>query len=244
MFNITKVDIIPSQMGNGLKIKDFEIGCAKIVEIQTEEGKTIEDVIFNDGLVAPISMVDTDAIYFDTKSLMGSKNYVLVTIKDGAVSTITNVKEVVELFELDSDDADMLQQYIGALALDRNLVCSLTNDLDGEDMMFFTNAFDKELTNDFINGDLDAAKVKYSNMLTSPDFRTEHTTDNFIKMFLYALITACQDRYNKTNREAAIRKAADLISSIKFWEDGQLLSPSLTDIDDYLANVKSAIRIR
>ena len=42
MFKITKVDIIPTQAGNGLKIKDFEIGCARITEVDfgnDEDGK-------------------------------------------------------------------------------------------------------------------------------------------------------------------------------------------------------------
>lgn len=239
MFTIKGVDIIPTQAGRGLKIKDFEIGCARIVSINTDT--PIED---DKTLSLGMTYSQDKGLFFDTKNIGSGKNYVLIKIEGDNVSTITSPKDICDIFELDEKDADTLGQYIGALANDRQLVLTIGKDLEGEDIMYFTNAFDKELSDDFRNGDIEKANEKYLSMMKSAEYRAEYTSDNFIKMFLIAIIQSSQDRYNKVNRNDKLLKVAELLTDIKYWNDGQLLNPSILDIENYINDIKSAIKVK
>lgn len=241
MFNINSVEIIPSQLGSGLKIKDFEVGCARIVDVELDNNTPEEN-----GLSLGYMLIENEGdnvLYFE-EDIKNANNYVLVKIENGTTTTLTNSKDICDIFELPETDAEILAQYIGALATDRQLVMKQTKDLNGDDLMFFTNSFDNELTQDYINGDIDAATSKYLSFMSSADYRAEHSSHNFIKMFLIAIITACQDRYNKVYRGDALEQAANILRNIKFWNDGQLCNPSILDIENYINDIKSIIRVQ
>ena len=248
MFKITKVDIIPTQAGNGLKIKDFEIGCARITEVDFGNDEDFIDNLEKTGLSigATLHHDETDGtkLLFD-KDLSNAKNYVLVTIDtDGQVYTINTAMDICHIFGLPESDAEMLDMYIGALANDRQLVMGSAKDDDETSIMFFTNKVDAEITQDYINGELEDATGKYMNIMNSADYRAEYISDNFIKMFLIAIITSSQDRYNKVHRDETLQKVADMLMGIKYWNDGQLCNPSILDIENYINDIKSVIRVK
>ena len=248
MFKITKVDIIPTQAGNGLKIKDFEIGCARIVEVDFGNDAEFIDNLERTGLSVGCTMHRNESngtdLFFD-KDLSNAKNYVLVKIDaEGQVSTINSAKDICDIFDLPDTDADMLNMYIGALAGDRQLVMGNAKDDDDTSIMFFTNRVDREITTDYIEGELKSATDKYMQIMGSADYRAEYFSDNFIKMFLIAIITSSQDRYNKVHRDETLKKVAEMLMDIKYWNDGQLCNPSILDIENYINDIKSVIRVK
>lgn len=253
MFKITKVDIIPTQAGRGLRIRDFEIGCARIVEADfgNEYNDTNDDfveILEKTGLSVGCSAYndeeDGDKLLFD-KDLSNAKNYVLVKIdNDGQVYTINTAMDICHIFDLPESDADMLDKYIGALANDRQLVMGSAKDDNENPIMFFTNKVDAEITKDYINGELEDATKKYFGIMSSADYRAEYISDNFIKMFLIAIITSSQDRYNKVHRDETLREIANMLMSIDYWHDGQLCNPSILDIENYINDIKSVIRVK
>ena len=248
MFKITKVDIIPTQAGNGLKIKDFEIGCARIVEVDFGNNENFIDNLEKTGLSAGCTVhhdEETGTKLFFDNDLSNAKNYVLVKIdKDNNVSTINSAKDICEIFDLPESDVEMLNMYIGALANDRQLIMDFAKDDDDASIMFFTNIVDAEITQDYINGELEDATNKYMKIMDSADYRAEYISDNFIKMFLIAIITSSQDRYNRVHRDETLQKVADMLMDIKYWNDGQLCSPSILDIENYINDIKGVIRVK
>lgn len=247
MFNISNVLIIPSQAGNGLKIKDFEIGCAIIDKIEFPEG-TIQDVVKGDNLVPAMTLVAGEdgnhSLSLDYDKLSMANNFVLVKIdSEKNVTAIKSADEICDIFGLGLQDAEMLNGYIGALANDRQLVYNVGTDMDGDDFMFFTNLADAEIMEHLKNGDDVEAANLFNSILSNKDYMAEYSSRNFIKMFLIALIKACQDRFNKVNRDDVLRQVAGILGDIQYWDDGQLLKPSVLDIENYLTDIKSAIRI-
>ena len=242
MFNIKEVTVLPSKTGNGLQINDLIIGCAQIVDVEVEENATLEGCMKEGLLSAGMILRETEdgnqELQFVTDSLKNSFNYVLVSIKDSECSIINNASEFGEIFGLPEDDIEMLGQYIGALAEDRNLVMNIVNDT-----MVFTNNFHMALTYDHFHGNDKDATVKFIRAYERPEFRAEISSHNFIKMFLIALITAAQDRYNKVNREETLYKVAKELTNIKYWDDGKLLNPSIADVEEFLDKIKSIIRV-
>ena len=250
MFKITNVAIIPTQAGNGLRINDFEIGCARITGVDTEEGVTIDDLVEKEGFSVGFSLKnplegseDTKPTLFFDDDFTNAKNYVLVAIANDQVTSIDSPKDICDIFGLDEEDAEMLEKYIGALAADRQLVLHKVKGLDDEDIMFFTNVVEGDIVECYKNGDTEGATDHFMRIMNSPDYAAEYTSDNFIKMFLIALIQSCQDRYNKVHRDEILRQAADIISKITYWNDGQLCKPSLLDIENYINDIKGVIRV-
>lgn len=252
MFKISKVSVLPTQAGNGLKIKDFEIGCARIVGIESdgeEFDKTVEDA----GLTLGFTMPHIDGtkpepeekpVLFFEDSIENAKNYVLVKIdSNNEVSVINSAQDICDMFDLPEEDVKTLNLYMGALASDRQLKLNVVKDTDGEDVMFFTNLIDVEIMREYHDGELEIATAKYLNIMGSPDYRAEYFSDNFIKMFLISIITACQDRYNKVHRDDVLREVASILSSITYWHDGQLYKPSILDMENYINDIKGTIRV-
>ena len=254
MFKITNVAHIPNQAGDGIKINDFMIGCARIVGVDTEkEETTFDDLIEKAGfsvgfdLKNPPEGSDEKPMLFFDKDLANSKNYVLVIIagegEEKQVTTIDSAKDICDIFGLGDEDAEMLDNYIGALATDRQLVLHKTKDFDGNDVMFFTNVVENDITECYKAGDTEGATAHFMKIMGSADYASEYMSDNFIKMFLIALIRACQDRYNNVHRNDALREAAKIISGISYWDDGQLHRPSVLDIDNYINDIKGIITV-
>lgn len=243
MFKIKELTVLPSSAGNGIPINDITIGCAKIVDVNLDEGVTLEECMKDGILSAGMELVSSteggQELKFVTDSLENAYNYVLVTIdKAGVCDVINGAEDIVKIFNLHEEDAEMLGKYIGALAEDRGLVMNI---VDGT--MVFTNSFHMELTYDYFDDDIKSATAKYVNSMLKAEFRAEITSHNFIKMFLIALITAAQDRYNKVNREETLYKVAEELVNIKYWKDGKLLNPSIADVEEFFEKIKSIIRV-
>jgi hypothetical protein len=239
------VDILPSKAGKGLKVKNFEIGCARIIGVDVPEGEEVETLFNGPNGLLSYGFIETEEGIITTNDLSSriANNYVLVKIEDNAVSTINSAKEICEIFELSDNDADTLDQYITALATDRQLVLNRDEDLAGNPLMYFTNTVDNEISEVWASGDVSKAREMYDSINASPDFRAEYKNNSFIKMFLMALISACQDRYNKVNRDERITRAAAVLGSIRYWNDGQLYKPTVRDIENYLDSVKDSILV-
>lgn len=252
MFKITRVNILPSKAGNGLKIRDFEIGCAKIVEVEEvkEEGSEKEPMTFDEllestgfsvGYTVSMDAEEGPKVLFDS-DFEDAKNYVLVMITKDGVSIITSTKEICDIFGLSDDDVEMLTKYIGALANDRQLSMQYLESEQGP-IMFFRNKVDVDITRNYLDGELDDAVQGALSIMRTSDFMTEYVSDSFIKLFLIALIKACQDRYNKVNRDDMLRQIAAYLEGITYWDDGQLYHSSILDIENYINDIKGVIRI-
>ena len=254
MFNIKNVEVLTSQVGRGLKIGNTTLGCAKITEIELPEGATLKQIAEADGITLGYKVSDnrnTDApnehakIEFNTTDLTTAVNYVLVTIDDEEKETnvVTSCKQITELFDLPDEDAEALTTYIGELATSRNLNMVQTEDLDGNPFFFFVNTFDQDMLELYLDDDQDGLFNNFVGLTQSPEYHSELMNHNFIKMFLVGLIKANQDRYNTTHRDKVLCDIAKQLRSIRYWEDGRLLAPSIKDIEDFITEIKNQIVI-
>lgn len=249
MFKIKTVSVIPSQIGNGLKIGDTIIGCAKITNVDFGTNEDGSDNIFIDameenGLVVGINNINENHnVLFNNETLENSKNFVLVSEKNGEVSVITDTKMITDIFGLPDEDAEMLSKYIGVLAESKQLIMKTAEDLDGNEFMFFVNSLDDEISSDFYEGEIETASNKYVSMLSHSQYYADYNSDNFIKMFLIGLINAGQDRYNKVHREDILVEVAEKLKSIKYFDNGELCTPSIADVEEFCDKIKSIIRL-
>lgn len=252
MFNIKTVDVLKSKTGKGLKIGNRMIGCARITEIELPEGATLKQVAEADGLTLSYDMVNPSNIVpnqrpnidFNTKDLTKADNYVLVIIdEDETTTVVTHCSQITELFDLPEEDGDALMKYIGDLAATRNLAMLTTEDLDDNPFFFFVNTFDQTMFELYLKNDQENLFANYVQLSRSPEFYAELTSHNFIKMFLVGVVKASQDRYNQTHRDKILCDIAKQIRSIRYWDDGKLLAPSMKDCEDYFTEIKNQIII-
>lgn len=252
MFNIKTVDVLKSKTGKGLKIGNRMIGCARITEIELPEGATLKQVAEADGLTLSYDMVNPSNIVpnqrpnidFNTKDLTKADNYVLVIIdEDETTTVVTHCSQITELFDLPEEDGDALMKYIGDLAATRNLAMLTTEDLDDNPFFFFVNIFDQTMFELYLKNDQENLLANYVQLSRSPEFYAELTSHNFIKMFLVGVVKASQDRYNQTHRDKILCDIAKQIRSIRYWDDGKLLAPSMKDCEDYFTEIKNQIII-
>lgn len=251
--NVEEIAILSSQTGDGLKVGDKVIGCAKITKLKFEDDKTLTDYA-KEGLNLGYGIVNAAEEGQNPKveiadDLSGSSNYVLF-IRDtttGDTSVVINTLDLTNLFNLPSEDAVQMDKYLSLLANQRQLnMVRYTTLSSGEDAIFFTNQFDREMNEMLLDdetSDEETLRV-YTGMLQRSEFRTELMTDNFIKIFLMSIVQTGQNRYNKLYKDDVIKKVADTLCEVTYWEDGVLYAPSVKDIDDFLEDVKKQIRIR
>lgn len=264
---VTGVATLPTRMGNGLKVGNVEIGCARIVNVELEEGKTLLDCA-KEGMclgytlekVTPASndpTADTPApvneLRLNEDDLGSANNYVLVIVDPATneTSVVLNTTDITNLYGLPEEDARTMNEYIDALAHQRNLtMVRYTDGATGEEAFFFTNQFDREVNEDVladgdpeIEGDAKIAAGKYIQLLNTPQYRSELETHNFIKLFVVDLVRAGEDRYNKLHRDTAIDNIIAEICGITYWCDGTLCRPSIADVDNYMDIIKNGIRI-
>lgn len=252
MVNITRVDIIPGLSGDGIKVMDFEVGCAKVTEMEVDGTSTdtlTHELMEEHGFVCGWGVNDPseeEPIKFSDSILTGN-NYVLVLITKNdegnkEVTVIANADDLCGIFGLSQEDADMLNNYIGALATDRQLLMNKTSEEDG--VMFFTNMVDAEFTKDYLSDDKETMAARLNNLRSSSSYMSEYMSHNFIKTFLLTLVNACQDRYNKVHRDDTLRAIATAMGEITYWNDGQLCKPTVLDIENFINDIKGVITIQ
>lgn len=248
---IEEIAILSSKTGDGLKVGDNTIGCAKITKLKLEDGKTLTDYVV-EGLnldYVPTSQDDGSTKIVFTEDLKSAANYTLFIRDDktGATSVVLSTLDITNLFNLPKEDAAQMDKYLSALANQRQLEMVRYTELGTEEpAIFFTNQFDREINEmilDTETSDKETWQV-YNSMLSNPEFRTELTTDNFIKMFLMSVVRSGQDRYNKLHRDDIIKEVAGKLTQITYWEDGELRNPSVKDINNYLTDITGNIRIQ
>jgi hypothetical protein len=248
---IEEIAILSSQTGDGLRIGNKTIGCAKITKLKLEDGKTLTDYA-KEGLNLDYLLMQQDdgtpRVVF-TDDLRDGNNYVLF-IRDeesGATSVVLSTLDITNLFELPKEDADQMDKYLSALANQRQLNMIRYTELGTEkDAIFFTNQFDREINEMLLDTETSDGEVlqTYNSMITNPEFRTELTTDNFIKIFLMSVVRSGQDRYNKLYRDDVLKEIAEKLSNITYWSDGTLYNPSVKDINNMLTDITGCIRIK
>lgn len=265
-FTVTGVATLPTRAGNGLKVGDVELGCARIASIEMEEGKTLMDYV-REGMCLGYKLKKVDAEVTDpaaeapapitaldlVEEIEKASNYVLVIVdpKDNTTSVVLNTLDITNLYGLPEEDAATMNEYIEALAHQRNLeMVRYTDGTTGEEAFFFTNKFDREVNEDVladgdpeIEGDAQVAASKYIQLMNSANFRAELESHNFIKMLVLDLVKAGEDRYNKLHRDEAINDIIARLCGITYWCDGVLRVPSIADIDNYMDIIKNGIRI-
>lgn len=266
-FTVTGVSTLPTRVGDGLKVGDVELGCARIASVEMEEGKTLLDYA-REGMclgyrldkVTPESNDPTaeapaprNVLRLLGDDLGAANNYVLVIVdpKDNSTSVVLNTLDITNLYGLPEEDAENMNKYIEALAHQRNLsLVRYTDGTTGEEAFFFTNQFDREINEDIlagddpeIEGDAEIAAAKYLQLMNSPQFRSELETHNFIKLFVVDLVHAGENRYNKLHRDDVIDEIAAKMCEITYWCDGVLCVPSIADIEDYMNHIKGGIRV-
>lgn len=252
MFKIESYEVLPSQVGKGLSVGDVTIGCGRITSIELPKNATLKQVAEADGLslgykpATPSTLVQNaqPVIAYNTENLSNANNYVLFIEKGDDVTMVTNTSQITEIFDLTEEDAELLDKYIGNLASTRNLSMVKTEDLDGNEFMFFVNKIDETMMDYYFSGNKEAALQTYAGMVRSPELMAEIESHNFIKMFLIGLVKTCQDRYNTVHRDKVLCKLAKELCSIKYWDDGALLSPSIKDIEDFMNEMKNQILVR
>lgn len=253
MFNIKTVDVLTTaHTGKGLKIGNTVIGCARIVDIELPAGVTLKQIAEADGITLgydlsnPSSIVPNQRpnVEFNTKDLSNASNYVLVTIgEDNTTTVITHCKQITDLFDLPEEDGDALMKYVGDLASSRNLDMVMTEDLDNNPFFFFVNQFDESMFELYLKDDQENLFKHYVQLSQSPEFYAELTNHNFIKMLLIGIVKASQDRYNASHRDKVLCDIAKQLRDIRYWNDGNLLAPSIKDIDDFFTEIKNQITI-
>lgn len=257
MFTIKKVDLITSQTGRGIRIGNVVLGCARIVEVELPEDVTLLEVAKADGLTLPYSLKqptipddeigeegEKAVVEFDEESILNGSNYVLVTINENdEVEVVGNWGQITDLFELPASDAENLKKNISKLAESRNLFIKNAEDLEGNSFFFFVNQFDEEILGYHYDDDADKVLQTYMALQQSREYLTEISTHNFIKMLLVGLVKTSQDRYNDIHRDKVLLDAAKLISGIRYWNDGNLLKPSIKDVEDFITEIKNRIVI-
>lgn len=266
-FTVTGVETLPTRLGNGLKVGDVELGCARIAKITMEDGKTLLDYA-KEGMCLgyrldkvspapndPESEIPTprNVLSLLADSLDTANNYVLVIVdpKDNSTSVVLNTLDITNLYGLPEEDAENMNNYIEALAHQRNLtLVRYTDGATNEESFFFTNQFDREINEDVlasddpeIEGDAEIAAAKYIQLMNSPQFRSELETHNFIKLFVVDLVHAGENRYNKLHRDDTIDEIAAKLCQITYWCDGVLCNPSIADIENYMDIIKGSIRV-
>lgn len=269
-FTVTGVSTLPTRLGDGLKVGDVELGCARIANIEMEEGRTLRDYAKEgmclgyqlDKKVPVCTNPDADSaerpapinvLNLLTDSLDTANNYVLVIVdpKDNSTSVVLNTLDITNLYGLPEEDAENMNKYIEALAHQRNLsLVRYTDGATGEEAFFFTNQFDREINEDIlasddpeIEGDAEIAATKYIQLMNSPQFRSELETHNFIKLFVVDLVHAGENRYNKLHRDDVIEGIAATLCGVTYWCDGVLCNPSIADIENYMDIIKGNIRV-
>ena len=249
MIEITGVNILKSKLGHGLKINDIEVGVATITSIEDEERLLTSDTFVKGFGIVPKSTEDpSSGISVEFKDdLKDAKNYVLVTVDDSDnVSIIHSPAELCDIFEIeDKDDIDKFNNYLPYLAGERQLTMFTNESIlyNGEPVMFFVNNIDLEIMYALSDGDNDKAEEIAKSIYMNSQYRSEYDTDNFIKLFLIAIVDACQNRYNIVNKDAVLKDVADMLSGITYWKDGQLGKSTVADIDDYIATIKTMIKV-
>jgi len=261
-FTVNGIQILNSQVGEGIRIGDKTIGTAYITSATFEEGKTLEDFA-KEGMVVGYEMAQpaqgeeggvtspADLMKLNFDDISGATNYVLFIREPqnedgtpGNCSIVLNTKDITRAFGLPDEDAETMRRYLGMTAKQRQLEVVDYTDLDtGEPAIFFVNKFDREIVDAMLDNDHQAAVTSYQNMLVSSEFRSQLITHSFIKTFLMVIVQAGQDRYNKIYRDDNIEKAAKILSGITYWKDGVLHSPSVKDINDYAQEVTEHIII-
>lgn len=258
--NIKNVEILSSQAGVGLNINGFTLGVAKLTDVEFFDGTTFEEAI-SLGLVTnykigipenpeaqgDINNYDITYVKDGLRDEVGkiARNYVLtVTNTDGETSVVGNASDIVKIFSLPSEDAEMLNRYLPALADSRNLTIIPYKDSDRDDecYMFVPDA-DIEVMGEITKGEKSSAISKALSIQSNAQFFSELSSDSFIKLFLIALVKAGQDRYNKINRDDVLEEAAKLLSNIRYFDDGNLKNPSVADINKFTDNLRTLIRI-
>jgi hypothetical protein len=254
---VTEIGILSSQTGDGLKVGNKTIGCAKVTKVELAEGATLTDCA-KDGLCLGYSPEgDYQAsepptygirIVLNAEDLTGSSNYVLF-IRDnesGATSVVVNTTDITDLFGLPRSDAETLERYLGVLAQQRQLeLMTYTNMDDDTEGMFFVNSFDREINELVLDAETDAAEAvqSYVSAQNNAEFMTQLRTDNFIKMFLMTVVQTGQDRFNRLYRDMVIEAAAAKLSSVRYYADGVLTKPSVKDINDMVIEMTKHIKI-
>lgn len=257
MFNIKEVKPLLSKTGMGIKIGNVTVGCAKISSIDLPEDTTLEKVAQADGLVLRYSINESNGdgseqkptVAFDSTNISGANNYVLVLIADEDTETprievITDASQITTLFNLPDTDSSIMDQYIGELA-DRGQLTKIdTEDLEGNHFFFFVNKIDEKMMDLYYEDEQEALLQNYIGMTQSPEFMAEYSNDDFIKMLMVGIIKASQDRYNFIHRDQELKNIANMMTAIRYWNDGALLKPSVKDIEDFMVEVKNQIVVQ
>lgn len=250
-FTVKQIAILQAKTGEGLRVDDKVIGCAKITSIDTENGASLEEFA-KEGICLGYELTDDKtSLTLNKEDIAKGVNYVMFIRepgeegKPGPISTVLNTLDITKAFGLPDADAEMMEKYLGALANQRGLQLVHYTDMEsGTNSMMFVNQFDRELNDMVLAGDTKEATNTYQSMLANPEYRTELQTDNFIRLFVMAVVQAGQDRYNKLHRTDVIEKVAKLIAGIKYWEDGVLHTPSVKDVNDFVEEIKEYIEVK
>ncbi len=258
-FTVNEIDILDSRAGEGLRVGDKTIGCARVTGITLEDGKTLYDYAKEGLVLETISHLELvygdgeeEVLALNDKDIKNSNNYVLFVREPdnadgskGDVSVILGCKDITDLFKLPESDAENLQKYLGLLAEQRGLVMINYTDLEtNTESIMFVNQFDREIVDALLDNDQADAKNSYKSMLSSNEFRSELQTHNFIRTFLLSIVKTGQDRYNKLNRDDVITEVAKKLVGITYWVDGELVTPTVKNINDYLVDITENIRIK
>lgn len=254
-FTIDQISILNSMTGEGIIIGGKTIGCAVITQLTKEKNVSYRDLAL-EGLCLGYGIVknenDEEIIKLHEDNLEESQNYVLFYRDEkkedgsqGDCHTILNTVELVKLFGLSEKDAEMMNNYLGALANQKNLRLETYTDLiSGKPGIFFVNQFDREINDKILLNDPEGAKESYLNMLGNFDFKTEIQTHSFIKTFMMSVTQSCQNRYNAVNRRDVLMEVADKLSKITYWNDvGVLSTPTLKDVEGFFDAIRCFMRV-
>lgn len=244
-----------SRLDEGIAIGNTIIGVAQVSKIKLEPGETLESYK-DSGMVFDIvkEVVDGEEIAkFDFSDLKTARNYVLYAIESdgeyaGKPVVLENVNDITDIFKLPAEEAETMMKNLPALALQRQLcIIPYTNPNRGEDGIMFAPNFDVEIVEDLLEDRAAIAASKISSMMNDPrhaDYRTNLISHSFIKMFLYTLAETGQKRYNYYNSEVPLQKIAKELMEITYFQEGELHTPSVSDIEGYLNLIKRLIPIQ
>ena len=244
-FTIKEVEVLTSQTGNGIKIGDKFIGCAMITNI---EGDVRQPEFSKEVSVVQNPETRETTVSVDGDDIASGRNYVLVAVDGEAdyseVSIISTALDFTRIFGLPDEDAKTFDNYLPLLAEQRALKEVKYYDPEREEeCFFFVNKYDSEIMEAFLRGDDKFVIESYVNTMRNPQFKAELSTHNFIKMMVISLVEAGENRYNKCHRDDVLIDVAKQLSEITYWENGVLNTPSVLDIDKFVTNIKSQIRV-
>lgn len=244
-----------ARLDEGIPFAKSVIGVAQVTKLSMKPGDTLESYK-ESGMVFDVvkDVVDgKEVAKHDFSGLKTARNYVLYVIDNegeyaGQPVILENTKDICEVFKLPEDEAATMMENLPTLAMQRQLcIIPYHNPERDEDCIMFAPDFDVEITDDMLAGNIEQAAAKITNMTNNPgsqDYRTQLISHAFIKMFLYTLVETGQKRYNYYNCEVPLIQMANKLSLLTYYTGGELHTPTISDIEQYLEKIKQQIKVQ